>query len=200
MGVLERLKFELKSTTIEPAMFFFVFSFKIDHGAQITTNFLLWKICHLGLNYSTDICSNLTLDEYESYNTEVQKSVVDIQSISIYLGSIPAIIYSLFAGSLSDDFGRKPLIVIPLFGAVLTAIGMLINCLFIENLPVQFFHIDRLWQFFGGMSVFYLGSYGYIATYTKVEERSYMLTRCNGIESIGNLLGKSFTQIQSTWI
>ena len=189
MELLKRLKYELKSISIEPALFFFNFSMKVDLGAQISTNFLIWRICYLDLNYTENICSNLTIDEYEDFNNEVQKRVVDIQSISIYLGAVPAIIYSLFAGSLSDDYGRKPLIIVPIFGAVLTAIGMLVNCIFIENLPVQFFYIDRLWQFFGGISVIYLGAYGYIATYSNVQERAYMLARFEGVNTLAGMLG-----------
>ena len=71
----------------------------------------------------------------------------------------------------------------------MTAIGMLLNCIFIEKLPVEFFYIDQLWYYFGGIAVFSLGTYGYIATYTKIEERSYMLARSDGISLLGQLLG-----------
>ena len=190
MALLTRLKNEIFSITIEPVVFFFILSLRVDYGAQITTNLLIWKVCHLRLNYSEEICSNLTLDEYETYNTEVQKEVVDIQTIGVYLGAAPALIYSLFAGSLSDDFGRKPLMVVPMIGIVLTNIALLMNCLFIEELPVQFFYVDRIWQFFGGVSVFYLGSYGYVSTITAPDERAYRLARCDGVEGVSTIIGE----------
>jgi hypothetical protein len=32
----------------------------IIFGAEITTNLLMWKICHLKLDYSSEICANLS--------------------------------------------------------------------------------------------------------------------------------------------
>ena len=191
MGFLTRIQHEISTITIEPVVFFFILSLKVDFGAQISTNLLIWKVCHLELNYTEDICSNLTLDENEYINEEVQKQVVDIQTIAVYIGAGPALIYSLFAGSLSDDFGRKPLMVIPLVGFVLTNVALLLNYLFIEHLPVQFFYVDRIWQLFGGVSVFYLGSYGYIASITSKNERAYRLARADGVETLSNIIGKN---------
>ena len=35
-------------------------AFAIIFGAQIPTNLLMWKICHVQLNYSLEVCSNLS--------------------------------------------------------------------------------------------------------------------------------------------
>jgi hypothetical protein len=32
----------------------------IVFGAEITTNLLMWKICHFKLEYSSEICANLS--------------------------------------------------------------------------------------------------------------------------------------------
>ena len=190
MSLLTKIKYEFSTITIEPVVFFFVLSFQVDFGAQITTNLLLWKVCHLELNYTEDVCSNLTLNKYESINEEVQREVVDIQTIGVYIGAGPAFLYSLFVGSLSDDFGRKPLMVVPLIGVVLSNAALLLNYLFIEELPVQFFYVDRIWLIFGGASVFYLGSYGYLASITLPSERAYRLARADGVETASLILGR----------
>ena len=190
MGFMNRIMREIISITIEPVLFFFILSLRVDYDAQITTSLLIRKVCRFELNYTEDICSNLTLDEYQSVNEEVQKEVVDIQSVGVYLGSGPALIYSLFVGSLSDDFGRKPLMLLPLIGVVLTDVALLLNYLFIEQLPVQFFYVDRIWQLFGGGSVFYLGSYGYLASITSSNDRAYRLARADGVDTVSAILGK----------
>ena len=190
MEFFKRVKNELKTITIEPFIFYFIFSVKVDQGAQITNNLMIWKICHLEKNLSETICSNLTLDEYSSINSDVQKEVVDIQSIGTYIGTVPAFIYSFFVGALSDDFGMKPLMVVPMIGNVLVSMSLLINYLFIETLPLQFFWMIKLSQFFGGTSVLYLGTYGYVATITSPKERAYRLARLDGIEVLASITGK----------
>ena len=189
MGLLDRLKYEVKSITIEPFVLLCLVSFWIDKGAQITNSLMIWKICHLELNYPDEICFNLTLTENADINIEVQKQVATIQTNAIYLGAVPALIYSFFLGSLSDDFGRKPLIVLPAIGVVLRDIALLINCIFIKDMPLQFFYMERAWFLFGGISIMYLGIYGYIAAYTKVCDRSYRLARCDGCETSATILG-----------
>jgi hypothetical protein len=75
MGLIDTLKNEVKSITIEPFVFLFLGARFIIDGAQLQTNLMIWKICNLELNYSSEICSNLTLDQYEDKNIEVQKGV-----------------------------------------------------------------------------------------------------------------------------
>ena len=190
MGVLDRLKYEFRTITIEPFVFLLVLSRWMDRGAQITNTLMIWKICHLELEYPDDICSNLTLAENLDVNIEVQKQVATIQTNGMYLGAVPSVVYSLFAGALSDDFGRKPLMLLPAIGMILRDAALLINYLFIEVLPLQFFYMQELWKLFGGISILYLGVYGYISAYTNTDERAYRLARCDGIESVGSILGK----------
>jgi MFS family permease len=88
--------------------------------------------------------------------------VATIQTVALYLGGAPALIYSLFAGALSDDFGRKPLMIIPMIGVLIGDTCLLFNYMYIETIPLEFFYTEQVWFFFGGISVMYLGVYGYI--------------------------------------
>ena len=75
--------------------------------------------------------------------------------------TVPSVFYSFFAGSLSDDYGRKPLIILPTFGVVIGMILSIINYSFIETLPIEFFYISgpAWWMFLGGNAVYYLGQW-----------------------------------------
>ena len=66
----------------------------------IQTNLLLWKICHLQLNYSEEVCSNLTLSENESIEIEVQAKANSFLMIQEYLMYSLAFIWCLFYGKL----------------------------------------------------------------------------------------------------
>ena len=94
----------LNRITLEPLIFLFTFGMVILDGAQIQTNLLLWKICHLELNYTEDICSNLTLDENNATMIEVQERANSFLMISEWLSSAPAFVWCLFSGKIINYF------------------------------------------------------------------------------------------------
>ena len=108
---------------------------------------------------------------------------------SQWISSVPIFTFSIIAGALSDVFGRKPLILFPLIGYLVSCIVNIINYAFVETLPVEFFYLNRIGSFFGGYAVYYLGVYSYGATVTKPTERAYRLTRLDGIETLGSVAG-----------
>ena len=74
-----------------------------------------------------------------------------IQKLVIYLCQ------NFFVGSLLDKFGCKPFILLVCFGRVLADIGIFINCVFIEQLPLEFFYIDAIFFLVGGYPIYFMG-------------------------------------------
>ena len=59
--VLKYFKYyQLTFLPTEPVIFFSVMAFATIYGAQIPTKLLMWKICFIQLNYSSEICANLS--------------------------------------------------------------------------------------------------------------------------------------------
>ena len=84
--------------TVEPAIALVRFGIGAIEGGQIQSDLLLWKICHLELNYTEEICGNLTLDEYDFINDEVQAKANSFLMFREWLIAGPALIWCLFAG------------------------------------------------------------------------------------------------------
>ena len=63
----------------------------------------------------------------------------------------------LLSGSLLDRFGCKPFILLSLFGQLISAIGIFVNCIFINQLPLEFFYIDTLFGLCGGHPIYFMG-------------------------------------------
>ena len=84
--------------TVEPAIALNRFGLGEIEGGQIQSDLLLWKICHLELNYTEEICGNLTLDEYDFINDEVQAKANSFLMFREWLIAGPALIWCLFAG------------------------------------------------------------------------------------------------------
>lgn len=135
--------------TLEPFIITFIFVWFLMDGAQIQKNLLMWKICKFQLNQTEIVCGNLSA--YNETQSEVQTRANNFEMFGQFMTTIPTIIYSFFAGSLSDDYGRKPLIILPTFGVVIGMFLSIVNYEFIDTLPIEFFYISgSCWWFFFG--------------------------------------------------
>ena len=77
----------LSFLSLEPVVFLVQFGRFGLEGVQIQTDLLIWKICHLELKYDESVCSNLTLDQYDDINNEIQTRANDFLMISEWLAS-----------------------------------------------------------------------------------------------------------------
>ena len=63
---------QIKNITIEPVLFVYAFGLGVVAGAQINTNLLIWKMCHMELGHPNETCANLSNDAYKDIEEEVQ--------------------------------------------------------------------------------------------------------------------------------
>jgi len=89
-----------KNITLEPMILMYIGSLGIINGSEVQTNLKLWKVCHLTLNYTEEVCDNLS--EHNETQNEVQKYVNNFDLVGNFLGNVPGLIYCIFAGALSD--------------------------------------------------------------------------------------------------
>lgn len=179
----------VKSITIEPFIFLLMFGIGILAGAEVNTNLMLWKICAVTLGYNETACENLTAEENDEIESATQKRLNDYEIIDTYISGWPAIVYCLVAGGLSDIYGRKPLLFLPIFGAVLGSVVRLIHLIFIRELPLEFLYLGGWYSWLGGSSLYYLGIYGYGADITTDQERAARYARFDGVETLSYMFG-----------
>ena len=177
--------------TLEPVTFLFTFGMSILGGAQVDTDLLLNKICVTELNHDIEKCSNFTY--IEDVNTEVQREANNFYMVAGWITRGFALFYSLFAGSLADDFGYKPMILAPVFSMVICDIILLFNSMFINHFPIEIFYLGDGWAFLGGNSVYLLGVYGYGTKISDPDSRATTLARYDGFEVLGRLAGTYFS-------
>ncbi len=91
------------------------------------------------------ICDNINRNaSYKEIQLTNQEKVTALQVISRVLQSIPPLIYALIAGPWSDRHGRKPLIVISIFGYVLANGAFLINTIWFHELKAEYLLLECL--------------------------------------------------------
>ena len=90
---------------------------------------------------------------------------------------VPTMIYAVLAGSLSDKFGRGPLLVLPIVGQILEGIALLANKVWFAELPLEALWLANVYDWFGGSAVWYLGVYTFAADITAPGERASRMAR-----------------------
>ena len=110
----------LSSFTIEFAVMFS----KMSHGVVgvLTTELALAKVCQVELGYPQTLCSNLT--NHTDIEILVQKEVNMFEMKGRMMTQVPTILYAIMAGSLSDRFGRKPLMISVMVGQILEGLAL----------------------------------------------------------------------------
>merc|ERR1712055_279117 len=150
----------------------------------------LKKACRVNLNYSSEICDNIS--NHTEIQIETQKLVAGIQAYNGFLQNVPGLIFTLFAGPLSDSYGRKPLIISSLFGYFVLNIVFLINSFWFYELKVEYLLFECLQDFTGGAICFYLASYSYMVDITKPETRTRRLSILDSFIPVGFIAGLPF--------
>ena len=64
----------LKQITLEPSNFLRAFSGSVDRGTQVTSDLIIWKMCHIELNYTEEECGNLTSSGFEVIHLHLSKT------------------------------------------------------------------------------------------------------------------------------
>eukprot|EP00094_Tigriopus_californicus_P006556 TCALIF_06312-PA protein Name:"Similar to slc46a1 Proton-coupled folate transporter (Xenopus laevis)" AED:0.00 eAED:0.00 QI:52/1/1/1/0.8/1/6/0/439 len=187
------------SITVEPAIFFLWVGLGILTGSEVETNFKLWKACSISLGYNDTICDDLSAEGNDHIQDETQVYLNKFEIVNQYISSTPVIIYSMFIGALSDKYGRKALILAPIFGSIIDDSLALVHVTFQRTLPMTFFYIQNFFNWFGGPSVYYLGIYSYGSDVTDESNRSTRLARFDGFEMGSFLIGTLLSPYVFKW-
>nr|CAI5860179.1 unnamed protein product [Callosobruchus analis] len=172
----QHFHFVLDNITVEPMLACHIIpSFMASLATQ---NLNLEKACRVNLRYSKEVCDALSERRTESYvveETNVQQLVASMLVWKTALqSSLPAFLI-MFVGSWSDRWRkRKPLMLFPILGDFMTAIGLLVCTYFFEELPMEANGFVE--AFFpamtGGWFILFVGVLSYIADITAETNRT----------------------------
>ncbi|KAF5269814.1 hypothetical protein FQR65_LT05860 [Abscondita terminalis] len=194
VGILHSINRCWKSITVEPLTFFFVIPFSMS--SLTIQNLNLEKACRVNLNLTIAICDALQNRNRSGYN-ESDEILVQREVASSYVwknvvyGVFPAILLPLL-GSWSDrNNTTKALMLIPLFGEVLTNIGFLLCTYFFYELSMEVSIITEVLptSITGGSNMYLLGVFTYIAVISTKETRTFRIGIVHVLYSISLTIG-----------
>lgn len=163
-------KFDLKSITVEPVMFLYMFT--------IFTNFTTFqaliydKVCWERFNDT--VCNNLkNATTYKEQENIVQKTSSHWILYSNLAFGIPSMVTVIFLfGPLGDTVGKKIPVICPLIGACLAGIINIINSVYFEA-PLKYLLIGNVLNgVLGGYVTALMSMYSYIAHVSSAQLRT----------------------------
>jgi len=149
--------------------------------------FYLKKGCMVNLNQSAEICDDI--HSHPEVQLETQQLVSGIQATKGTLQSIPGVVFVLFAGALMDTYGRKPLLLLSLFGFFILNFVFLVNSIWFHELKVEYLLFECLQDVTGGDIVFFMATKCIIVDITSEETRTWRLAVTDSCYSVGWLIG-----------
>ncbi|KAL3289023.1 hypothetical protein HHI36_003466 [Cryptolaemus montrouzieri] len=175
--ICEKIKFALTHITVEPISFLFMLASMMNGLAS--QNLMLEKACRVNLQFNTSICDALTVRNRSGYDFFHENETQQLVSVwtsyrSIVIGSFPVFLM-IILGSWSDRSNRrKPVILLPILGEFVGAIGLLLCSFYFLELPIEY-----AWFFqtvppslLGGGGCLALGIYSYVSARTSEEEKT----------------------------
>ncbi|CAK1584523.1 unnamed protein product [Parnassius mnemosyne] len=201
ISCLDKVKKVLTFFTVEPFLLCYIMPNVISSLAVQKLN--MEKACRSDLNFTEEICSlalsgNITDNVTTNALNGAQKMVADMTAWKQPLQSgIPAIAI-LFVGAWSDKTGnRKALMLVPIIGELISAIGLLLATYFFLEWPLWVTALIEALPsaFSGGISIALMGSYSYIADVTTVESRTFRIGVVAVIVTLGIPLGSSISGV-----
>ncbi|XP_047997456.1 proton-coupled folate transporter-like [Leguminivora glycinivorella] len=181
-SLLGKIRAAIAFLTIEPFLLCYILPNSISSIAVQRLN--LEKACRVDLGHTKEKC-----DEWDGNITiQIQSMVADMTTWQVPLTSaIPAIVI-LFVGAWSDSTGiRKALMLIPIFGELVSAFGLVLTTHYFEEWPL---FVTALIEALptalsGGFSIALMGSYSYLADVTSVESRTFRIGIAAVIVTLG---------------
>lgn len=191
----EKISYIKENITVEPLLAGLIIPSVISMFTMVNLN--LDKACRVNLGYGDEVCNALNKRDNMSENyTDAEKEVQKIiSSIDIWRGvirtALPCIII-MFLGAWSDRTGkRKIVILLPIFGEIMTSINNLINVYFFYEIPVHMtvFLETIFGAATGGWVTMFLGVFSYISDITSEETRTFRVGLVNFCMTVGLPIG-----------
>jgi len=199
MTCSEKGKYITGNITVEPLMAGYIMPCVLAMLA--TQNLNLEKACRVNLRHDASVCDALTARQTANYTeeeTEVQQLVARMTIWKTALqSSLPCIIL-LFLGSWSDRHGRrKPCMLLPLTGEIVTCISLILCTYFFFEVPMEVVgFVEAIFPAMtGGWFIMFMAAFSYIADVTTVEMRTLRIGIANVFVSVGVPVGMALSGV-----
>ncbi|WAR18216.1 PCFT-like protein [Mya arenaria] len=195
MGVIitiRRWSFDLKSITVEPVMFIYMFNVFLNF---VTFQALVYdKVCKMKFN--STVCKNLENMTFALEEDTVQKTTSTWLLYSNLTMAVPGLLTVMFLlGPCGDRLGRKLPVLCPIIGAILSTVSNLVNAAYMDA-PLEYLLIGTVLSgLFGGYIGALMAMYTYIAHISSPTHRTVRMGILEAMVFLSGTLGTAVSGV-----
>lgn len=175
----------LGKVSIEPFIFLYIIGVSLP--SIPVENLLIYKVCRY-THFNDTVCQNLLNDKrYLFDKIIVQESLADWKIYIEVMTAAPMLFLAVVVGPWSDKFGRKPPLLVPIVGRIVSGIGILANVYYMQASVVCLILSFLPSALLGSNLVFGI-AYSYISDVSKPQSRTVRLAVISFLFSLGESL------------
>lgn len=174
----------VQSVSVEP----WILIFAIGHFMELTVvkNVILEKLC-LQSDFNISDCMNTTNSTIENY---LQVKTSTIEMYTSVMETIPCVVLSLFLGSYGDRRSRKVTMIIPMVGALLSAVIYSFFSYFMQEIPVEYMPLAAVPRALtGGSIAAIMSALSFVAHRSEIHHRTLHVAAVEVAIMLGMPLG-----------
>ncbi|XP_052743880.1 proton-coupled folate transporter [Bicyclus anynana] len=183
------------ATTIELPILFNMIAVSLAGSAL--SNIILYRTCVHSLGHSEYECkpflSPIKTNDTAGLEEDVQRYSTHISTVKMIIENFCPAVLSMFLGVWSDTYGRKPLIVWPLFGMAITSISLVVFAMMDSLSPWWYVATSAPFSLTGGYVVMFTGAYCYISDTSSSSSATLRMTILDATMSVGTIAGNLFS-------
>ena len=190
--IKQKVLLVLKNVSVEPVCF--IIALALFSEMLIIQNLTLYKICHVDLKFSPDVCRHLNDPANHDQQAEVQAIASTFMIYKSIVEHVIPFFSSLYMGAWSDRYGRRWLLLLMIGGLLLDEVGHLVNSIWLDN-PKEYILLFSSvpYSLGGGFVALRVSVFSYIADVSTPETRTLRLALVDAAfcfaGPLGNLLG-----------
>ncbi|CAH1708580.1 unnamed protein product [Aphis gossypii] len=198
-GIMSKLKFIFDHCTIEPMFGCYIMTSVLT--GLCTQNLNLQKACRVNLKLANSTCwalENRNSANYAKEEVMVQELVTGMIIWKTMVQSSIPMVLIIFVGSWSDrNHKRKPCMLIPIVGELLTSIGLLVCTYYFYELPVEVVGLVECLPpaMTGGWMTMVMAIFSYIGDVSSVKYRTLRIGIANVFYSVAVPIGTALSGV-----
>ncbi len=166
--VLGRVNSALTKVTVEPLLFLFTIASAL---LVICSKALVYhKVCIS--HYAPDLCDNVDNGSFPEQEQHVQSEASFWYLAETYCYEVPSLVTSFCYGSLSDKYGRKLALILPVTGQIISSLVYIFNAVFVKLSVAAILPGPLISGLFGGWTSISIGAFSLLGDMTSPQQRT----------------------------
>ncbi|KAK4305058.1 hypothetical protein Pmani_023048 [Petrolisthes manimaculis] len=183
----------LSLVTVEPALLLHGLSSAVESVFKI--NMTLDKVCSIQLQYSQEVCQNLDSGDYNIQQDKVQDLTNQYNLYSLIIEMGPAVFIMILLGTLSDTWGRRLPLMLPMLGCSIKALGLIMNAYWWSLQPFYILLSYIPFGLMGGFMAPFMAAYAYLSENSGSKWRTTRLSFAGALMMVTMSAGRSLGAI-----